>query len=343
MAAGGVSLATQLAVLSSVINSAILSVLLTGIYTTVYFAAIYLYLTRQSKASRSATVLGAVTMLYTINIVTTAVQWRALQAFLELDGEPTEVFFAAAIAGFGWQDIVGNVMNLMLSPIADALLIWHCYKLWDSALRVVVPSLVLLLAQVALYLAVLIADRAPTNPAFTRGDPTNRLFAAALAATALNTALTALLIARRTPRNHTARHRTVRTIKHALEALAQSAGVLAPCAALYAAAVALPLSGANARVLVCMAAYTGVVFVFLAGMAPTLMVVRAACASPTAGPAKSRSHLSDLEFRAQSLGVSALSGHSSIQVQLRTADAGDRASLDDVNEKAPKSAERMAM
>ena len=62
-------------------------------------------------------------MLYVINIVETAIQWRMLQGFLELDGEKTAVFFKAAIFGFAWQDVLGNVMNLLLSPIADGLLV----------------------------------------------------------------------------------------------------------------------------------------------------------------------------------------------------------------------------
>lgn len=78
------------------------------------------------------------------------------------------------------------------------------------------------------------------------------------------------------------------------------------------------------------------------GMAPTIMVVRAACTSPQSKAGKgekSRTHLSDLEFRAQSMGVNtstAMSG--SIQVQLRTtAEDNDRASLDGDSEKAQKS------
>lgn len=85
-------------------------------------------------------------------------------------------------------------------------------------------------------------------------------------------------------------------------------------------------------------AQADVFFLTPQGMAPTLMVVRAACTSPKVGNEKSRTHLSDLEFRAQSMGVntsSALSG--SIQVQLRTAD--NRASLED--EKAQNKGERI--
>lgn len=98
-------------------------------------AADPLPVTRQPKASRSHMVLAAFTMLYVINIVETAVQWRSLQAFLELDGEKTEVFFRFAIEGFGWQDVVGNVMNFMLSPIADGLLVSGRYLRYALCLR----------------------------------------------------------------------------------------------------------------------------------------------------------------------------------------------------------------
>ncbi|KJA18999.1 hypothetical protein HYPSUDRAFT_1096887 [Hypholoma sublateritium FD-334 SS-4] len=305
--AGLPSVSIQDSVLSTTFNSTMLGILLLGIYTTVYLGTLFIYLTK--KSSRNLMVLAAITIIYVCNVAQISGQWVITKTLLLMAGQPKVASFSYALTAtsHGWNVLLDEICVLTISGLADGLLIWRCYNVWDKSLSVIAVSSIFLLAEIGLYLsAIIIGCINHLNPATATVTATlNHLVSAAIFMTLGTTLLTTLLIVYRihSTMRQNGLHRSRNPFQHILELLVQSAAPYAVVCLLFAIEGVVPENAVDSWRLYTVQNYTDVVFSIVAGMAPTVMVARVALASSGTVVHANSGAMTDLEFHAQSLGL----------------------------------------
>ena len=115
-----------------------------------------------SKSSQSRIVLATITLLYLVFTAQFTSQWFGLnQSFIE-DGDTR---FDILNSGSYWSIPFNNICSCLFSALADGLLvswdcldvrcfsqyctqIWRCYNVWGKSVRVILASLVFLMAEI---------------------------------------------------------------------------------------------------------------------------------------------------------------------------------------------------
>ncbi|KJA17402.1 hypothetical protein HYPSUDRAFT_1021632 [Hypholoma sublateritium FD-334 SS-4] len=123
----------------------LINILLLGVYTPIYFATLHIYL--RSKASRSPVVIAALTALYLLNAEQTAIQWSWTSEFLGMAGAPQHERSMYTNTRSSWDFLLTSVNAFLAAFVADALLIWRCYNVWNRSVRVILLPLALLLVE----------------------------------------------------------------------------------------------------------------------------------------------------------------------------------------------------
>ncbi|KJA18640.1 hypothetical protein HYPSUDRAFT_44996 [Hypholoma sublateritium FD-334 SS-4] len=295
------STSVQERVISMRVNSGMLSILLVGIYTSLYLGTAFTYFNRQS--SRSLLVLAAITILYVLNLVEAAIEWLSIREILRKNGLPTTELFIFVLEGSNWQTFVDDVCNFIITAVADGLLIWRCYKLWNNSFRVIILSLVFLLAEIGLNISVItflsVKKLAPTLAA---AHKVNNLLSATAFMTLASTLWTTILIAYRiySVSKHNPSRRGSAPFKKILEIIGQSAVLYSLGSLMYAITGIITPNSSNIWTFSGLVYYSNVLFPIIAGVAPTILVAQVALASSTAAKGQPTSHISDLHFQGDS-------------------------------------------
>ncbi|KJA23654.1 hypothetical protein HYPSUDRAFT_201100 [Hypholoma sublateritium FD-334 SS-4] len=123
---------------SGLLDIIALHALLLGIYTAIYFGTLYIYL--KSKLARNLWVISAITALYLLNVEQLAVEWSWAHI------HSTDAATAFSTTGLNYINLISNINAFLLGLIADTLLIWRCYNVWNGSICIILmPSALLLL------------------------------------------------------------------------------------------------------------------------------------------------------------------------------------------------------
>ncbi|KJA17196.1 hypothetical protein HYPSUDRAFT_206367 [Hypholoma sublateritium FD-334 SS-4] len=248
-------------------------------------------------------VTTAISVLYLANVANTGLEWFFLRKVFITHGETRGTAFDVVDQANTLESFLGATLSAIVFVISDSLLIWRCYKVWGNSLRAIYLALVLLLAETALYLSIVIIPCASNlDPAVPTRITLNKLTGAALFMTFGVTLLTTVLIAypiysfaRRDSRN-----RTKRAFKDIAEVLVQSSAAYSLTALLSGVVAIVPQNDSNETVWFAVQNYSGSLLFVIAGMAPTIMVARVAMQELPQVVDTRTAHLSDLEFRGHS-------------------------------------------
>ncbi|KJA22322.1 hypothetical protein HYPSUDRAFT_215890 [Hypholoma sublateritium FD-334 SS-4] len=291
----------ELIVLNSIFNSAVATSLMLGTYVVVYLGTVYIYLTK--KSSRNNIVLFAITAMFIITVAQFAVQWAVVKRDLVNNDASRFTAFVASALEPAWQTLFNDFCGLFTSFLADGLLIWRCYNIWDGQLRVVAVSLFLLFTETSIYasaiILLLVDNLNPTTQAAV--NTLNDLIGAALFITASTTSLSASLIAYRIyslSRNDPL-NRANKTFGKLVDVLIQSAAAYALISVWYAIETVIPETATNVWILIATDDYLFYIFPIVAGVASTSMVARVALIASSDAARSGIVPVSGLEFRAE--------------------------------------------
>ncbi|KDR71364.1 hypothetical protein GALMADRAFT_254141 [Galerina marginata CBS 339.88] len=279
------------------LNSVVMFTFLMGIYTMVYFGTLSLYLTR--KTSQRRMVIFSITLLYLLDVIMLAAQWYALDWIFLINGETRKSSFISLDTAPGWAQALSNLTACYLVVVADGLLIWRCYFVWNKSLRVIGLPCLLLLAEIALCLAETIivgenALHAPTTARVREGVTIqSALFFTSLSSSLLATLLIAFRIHSVSKQNGGSKRR----FRHIIEIVIQSAAVYS--LALLILGVANAFSTFSPTIVV-FESYGMLVAFIITGIAPTIMVARVCLAADTSTDVSTIHNLSGLQFQGQS-------------------------------------------
>ncbi|KDR81224.1 hypothetical protein GALMADRAFT_136254 [Galerina marginata CBS 339.88] len=283
-----VPLQVQLSEISSWLNSSLLLNFLTGIYTVIYFGTLYL---SYSRLSQRRIVVVAISLLYLLALVNLGLQWWLMQwSFVDNGQTRNTVFFTVYNLPPGVH-ITSSIQGFLTIILADGLLVWRCFNVWNRSVRMITLPLVLVVTETALFLSTVIRLSVeklhPKDPQII-----NNLDGAGYFVSAATSLLTTLLIAYRI--HFIFRHDGASRgrFKHLIEILIQSSAVYSLTLLMNAISVILPIDETNTQFF---AFQNYIPFTPISGLAPTVMVAQVYLAADNANET---SKLTALAFRA---------------------------------------------
>ncbi|TFK71147.1 hypothetical protein BDN72DRAFT_817940 [Pluteus cervinus] len=131
--------------------------MLYGVYSTIFFESLYITHKRKRRSSSSVKVFTIATILMYI-IATLHVSiglYRLLKGFVWLEGENAAAIYFSTFKGI-WEHTLYTVLNLLMIWMGECLLVYRCYIIWGCNIWVVLPSILLFLAGVAVNVPVLV-------------------------------------------------------------------------------------------------------------------------------------------------------------------------------------------
>jgi len=294
----------QEGVLSAAFNSILLATFLTGVYVVAYFGTLYIYLSRRTTATCWMVVL-TLTIIFVGVIGQIAVQWHLTQwqfvngesresVFLSLFDTNSEVTF--------WTIVASDICAAVVSIFSDGLLIWRCFHIYNRSLRVILCSLILLIAELGLQLYMIIISclkqQAISNE---EAIVLNQLMAAAyLISFGCTLATTSLIAYRIYPifSHNSLLAQSRGRFKRILDILVQSAAVYALELLVQAIGCFIPTNQSRPTAFV-FRNYSSALIITISGLAPTLVVTRIAMTSDKI-EAPNTPHISVLRFQGRS-------------------------------------------
>ncbi|KAF4622550.1 hypothetical protein D9613_008977 [Agrocybe pediades] len=282
------SVGYQKANISAKLNSTVLFLYLIGIYTGVYGATITIYFRRKNvPRAHRLIVMGALTLLYGILAVETYMNWFYTSINFILGDTRVAIFLA------GETDsavpiriaILVTFLEVLGFVIADALMVWRCVHACAGALRILIIPVGFFTFECALAVVnITILTLTYVNPVFQsdqwfhNANVIDGIFEAIVAATSISASVTiSYHIYSITSRTSGAWRR----YKHIVDILVQSSGAYSTAVLLAAVVDFLNTGEANTSLTaLILDNYAETLYVFLTGLAPTLMVARLALASP---------------------------------------------------------------
>ncbi|PPQ75477.1 hypothetical protein CVT26_015960 [Gymnopilus dilepis] len=293
------SKSSQQAFISSALNTSLLSNILFGIYTVIFFYTLYISL--KQKSSQHGFVLPTISLLYLLYVAELSITWyQTQQAFVD-NGDTRETVFTAAFFSTNWVTFVDDVIFFLMAGLADGLMIWRCFVVWNGSLRVVLLPLFFMFCEIAINLSItIIFSASHLNPDIRAGQVMGILLGVSLFMTLATTVTATLLIAYRI-RSLSSKdfpHRSSTRFGHVLEILLQSAAIYSVAALPIAIASVIPYPE-DITVLFILQNYLWSFYVFAAGIGPTVMVARIVSASQR-DDVWTVTHLSGLQFGDQS-------------------------------------------
>ncbi|PPQ90956.1 hypothetical protein CVT25_015682, partial [Psilocybe cyanescens] len=262
------------------------------------------------SVQRRRIVICIITTLYIAYLLQFIGQWYMLKITVVDQGITRGKLFIAVARSPGWGNLLNNITSFILSSLADILLIWRCFHVWDDSVRVILLPLMVLVVQIGeldrhMYSTNKICSaKSDANIYNTqRAQILNEFIAAGMFTTFACTLFTTLLIIYRiypVTYREGGFSNTTQRFKFILDILIQSAALHSLTSLAYAIASVLPLDNTDNAALLSTQIYSSSLFFFIAGAAPTVMVARIAL-STTENPIVSKlTHISGLEFHGQS-------------------------------------------
>ncbi|PPQ73194.1 hypothetical protein CVT26_014799 [Gymnopilus dilepis] len=244
-------------------------------------------------------IIWIVSLSYLVYIVNAAIDWYIFK-WTTVDNGQTRatVFVAAYDESPGWFKLSNDICSFLMAGLADTLLIWRCFNIWDrSPYPILFPSFLLFSETV-----IILVSSVRLHPTAKQGALLNNLIAASFFITCATTLITTILISYRIysmsrsilPKNSRMR------FDHIVDILIQSAAVYTLSAIAFAIPAIFPDSDSNLTGLQAARMYRWTIFNFTAGAAPTIMVARVILSPPPKAGVSTVSNLSTIQFHDQS-------------------------------------------
>ncbi|PPQ72129.1 hypothetical protein CVT26_006869 [Gymnopilus dilepis] len=266
--------------LSTSLNTPMLSSFLAGLYTLTYLYSLYAYLARQPK--RGQGMAATLTALYLVYLWNFIVRWFYLNwQFVQNTNHtlfspnwPTpypQLFLILSLTSYS-----------TLSLIADGLLIWRCFYAWDRSVLVITVPVCFWVLEIVLL--TIFGSRGTLTP------HESLILLAVTAASSFVVCLTSLtasaLIAHRVIYVVKASTRPTRGLMHVVDIVVQSSALysvvyLAYSISLVVEAATLSNGDATSILAATVASYLESLVSAVAGLAPTIMVIRVNLAPST--------------------------------------------------------------
>ncbi|KAF8188717.1 hypothetical protein BJ912DRAFT_968312 [Pholiota molesta] len=212
-----ITLDTKKSEISSTINSSMLLMFGMGMYTVIYFGTMYIYLTR--RLSKHRLVPATITILFLCNIIQISVQWYVTKWQFVDNGDNRDSVFVSLFDGLNWTYLALEIPSYIGFVLADLLLLWRCFHVWNRSFRVISVPLILAITETALFCTKI------AIPLASIPDTSTKVVAAAFFTTSATSFVTTVLIAYRI--YSTAKHEGVsgRRFKHIIDIIVQSGAV----------------------------------------------------------------------------------------------------------------------
>ncbi|KJA18842.1 hypothetical protein HYPSUDRAFT_44840 [Hypholoma sublateritium FD-334 SS-4] len=230
------------------------------------------------KSSKNYIILAAITILYLDSVVVGLLQWVNINLLIGKRGESRKEDLLVELTSFTTSLILEEMTQYIPSIVADGLLIWRCYKVWNSSFKIISLSLFLFSVEIALYVAGTVISASPSPHA--TDALVNTINSAAMFTTLAATLWTTALIAYRI--YSSSKHSLKGAKPHfynILEIILQSSFAYSLALIADAVLVAIPQNQSNVWPIYIATNYAGVILSAITGIAPTLMVARVTLAS----------------------------------------------------------------
>ncbi|KDR69424.1 hypothetical protein GALMADRAFT_145468 [Galerina marginata CBS 339.88] len=284
--------AIEKADISSALNSTVLFTFLMGIYTSVYFV--------HRKGSQQRMVVVIITALYFNGVLQLGLQWWDLEWAIVNKGTTRENTFEGFFNLPLWSEVIAELSQLLMLILADILLIWRCFYMWNRSIRVIALPVLLLVAEVGISIATVVTGdinfKIPSeSTAHLFGVMQIALLSISFTGSMVETILIAFRIRSIFNQENTPRGR----FKHVVEIVVQSAVIYSLALLLQIPYNVKPVN-IHETVYLAYSNYASVLASVLAGLAPTVMVARV-CVSPDDNTHLSAlQHVSRIQFQGQS-------------------------------------------
>ncbi|KAF8188736.1 hypothetical protein BJ912DRAFT_968361 [Pholiota molesta] len=271
-----------------------------GMYAIIYFGTMYIYFTR--SASKRYVVPVTITALFLCNIIQTGFQWYAIKLAFVDNGATRDSVFVSLFDLPKWVYVAVDIPAYVGYVLADGLLIWRCFFVWNRSFRVISIPLFLFITENTLFLTLIIfrAIYGGITPDVATAIRINDLIFAAFLTTFIASLVTTVLIAYRIYAA-AKQGRSKRRFRHVINIVVQSGALY--CLALLVSAVAPVLPGEMGlrnTWNVALNYYTTALVSVIAGMSATVLVARVLMLPTDATFPSSSIHLSALRFHARS-------------------------------------------
>ncbi|KAF8894196.1 hypothetical protein CPB84DRAFT_1304620 [Gymnopilus junonius] len=287
MSASLLSSSIEEAAIDVSINSQLLDNFFMGVYTVVYFSTLYIYgtsllscdialksldhlstVTKQSN--KSWIVIGSMSLSYLAFVIANSVQWYLTKLAFVDNGTSREAIFDTIFFGTYWGFFLNNVCMFVIFVLADSLLIWRCYNVWNRSIRSVIFPSLLLFFEIGLDLSVVIIEAVvDLNPPPNLANVINMLTGASLFTTFATSTVAAVLISYRiyfTAKQNSALLGSRSQIRyhHILEVLLQSAAAYSLITLAYAIVSVYPSNINNITIITAVNGYLAPFYFFIA-------------------------------------------------------------------------------
>jgi len=292
--------ALQKSEISSTLNSTMMGTFLMGIYTMVYFGTLYIHSTI-GRAAQRRIVVTTMTVLYVLSISQFGIQWYVCCWNFTGNGDTRETVFVSLFNGPVWTRLAINITSFSMCILADGLLIWRCFYVWNRSIRVILFLLFLFISEIGLYFAEILVvcieanfQQVTAKEAFNLNALESALFFVSFATTITTTLLISYRIysvTRDSPFSTT-------HLNRATEIVVQSGAVYACAIFIAALAAVIPDNGSAASRVFALSSYATALLVPITGMAPTIMIARVSWESAyNADPSNPNFRVSNLQFQ----------------------------------------------
>ncbi|KAF8155095.1 hypothetical protein BJ912DRAFT_1152140 [Pholiota molesta] len=270
----------------------VLHVFLMGMYIVIYIGTMYTYV--RWKPSNQRIVPAILTIQCLSSTAYTSLQWYELKRQFVDNGDTLDSIFLSLYATPEWLLLASDLAISIVLVLADGLLIWRCFFLWDRSFRIILLPLFLLCVEIGLFLVqpVLRAVYNNLSVSPTLARTFNDLVAMAYFSTFATSLVTTALIAYKIL-THSRFSR--KRYGHILDIVVQSGAVYSLTALATAISGVLP-GGSDIRHTrsSCPQNYIQALSVYVSGLSATIMVARVVLSADTVHP--TTTHFSGLHF-----------------------------------------------
>ncbi|KAF8162114.1 hypothetical protein BJ912DRAFT_1006660, partial [Pholiota molesta] len=275
--------------ISDSLNGMLVQAFLMGLYTIIYIATIYF------------PPPTTVSMLYLCNLVGFGVQWYNTKWEFINNGDTRDSVFESLYIVPNWFFVAEDTPAYIAFVLADGLLIWRCFFVWNRSIRVILVPLILVITEAALFFVEIIFDGIDGEFVSEALSITlNALLSAAFFITFATTLITTILIAYRIYSVSKQEGVSARRFKHIIDIVIQSGAMNSLTLLVNAIIVVLPGSILN-TINSAANTYAENIVPYVLAMSTTIMVARVALLSAeTTFPSTVSAHLSGLQFHARS-------------------------------------------
>ncbi|KDR69428.1 hypothetical protein GALMADRAFT_145473 [Galerina marginata CBS 339.88] len=284
--------AIEKADISAVLNAGVMFTFLMGIYTTTYLV--------HRKGSRQRMVVVIITALYSNGVLQLGIQWWYLKLAIVNNGTTRGDILAEFFNLPLWSEVTDELTQMLMVILADVLLIWRCFYVWNRSIRVIALPVLLLVAEVGISIASVMIrfinfDPASSSAARLFGLMQIALFSVSFTGSMAATILIAFRIHSMSNQENTHGGR----FKHVIEIVVQSA-VIYSLALLLQIAYSVQPVYAHETVYFAYCSYASTLAFVLAGLVPTIMVARVYASPGDNTHLSSLQHVSRIQFQGQS-------------------------------------------